>query len=57
MDSEELVQPESILLVNCAEIDIFLQLQSAPDGCIGFEELVWPASNLTSKYSEVNVLL
>jgi hypothetical protein len=51
------VQPGPILLVNCAEIDIFLQLQSAPDGCIGFEELVWPASNLTSKYSEVNVLL
>jgi hypothetical protein len=57
MGSEELVQPGSILLVNYAEIDVFLQLQSAPDGCIGFKELVRPGSILTSKYSDVNVLL
>jgi len=57
MDSEELVQPGSILLVNYAEIDVFLQLQSAPDGRIGFKELVQPGSILTSKYSDVNVLL
>jgi hypothetical protein len=57
MDSEELVQPQSILLGKYAEIDLILQLQPAPNGCIGFEELVWPASNLTGKHSEVNVLL
>jgi len=52
-----LVQPGSILLVNCAEIDVILQLQLVPDGCFGFKELVRPGSILTSKYSEVNVLL
>jgi len=52
-----LVQPGSIFLVNCAEIDVILQLQPAPDGCFGFKEFVRPGSILTSKYSEVSVLL
>jgi hypothetical protein len=52
-----LVPPGSILRGKRAEIDLILQLQPAPDGCFGFKELVRPGSNLTSKYSEVNVLL
>jgi hypothetical protein len=52
-----LVQPGPILLVSCAEIDIFLQLQSASECRIGLEELVGSGSIVTDKRVEIVVLV
>jgi len=51
-----LVQPGSFLLGKCAEIDIFLQLQSASECGIGLEELVGSRSIFTGKRVEIAIL-
>jgi hypothetical protein len=52
-----LVQPGSFLLGKCAEIAIFLQLQSASEYAIGLEELVGSGSIVTGKRVEIAVLV
>jgi len=52
-----LIQPGSFLLGKCAEIDIFLQLQSASECGIGLEELVGSRSIVTGKRVEIVVLV
>jgi hypothetical protein len=39
------------------ESDILFQLESAPDGCVSFEELVRPESILLGKFVAIDTLL
>jgi hypothetical protein len=52
-----LVPPGTFLLGKCAEIDIFLQLQSASECRIGLEELVGSRSIVTDKRVEIVILV
>jgi len=52
-----LVPPGSILLGKYAEIDILLQLESAPGRQIGIGKLVSPGSILLGKLVEIDTLI
>ncbi|MGB7844396.1 MAG: hypothetical protein WBL63_02185, partial [Candidatus Acidiferrum sp.] len=47
----------TILLGDCAEINVLLQLESTPECYIGFEGLAWSGTILLGNCAEINVLL